>query len=90
MNYANFLLALAHTPRDWRVTKTGRIRRANSQCPISSLSDLSVGWYDIVATQHGIPRGVACLIANSADGFSYDMIREDLLKACGLEPHTRV
>lgn len=100
MTYKQFLVALENTPRDWRVTTEGAIRRGVDQCPISSLERLPAGdWRDVA--ERKLPRVTTGDNITIAADYTMQKIREDkaltarriqrliqirrdLLKACGL------
>ena len=89
MTYQEFLDELRRTPRDWRITFNGRIRR-HEECPITSLRNDHSAFWVVVSANIGLSANLSRDIALAADNrlgwrdFRRRRIRRDLLKACGL------
>ena len=102
MTRKEFLEALSRTPRDWYLDEDGGIRRKSTErfateCPISSLCNMSWGDYRKAGRKLGLSYYLISLISITADDFRTPMIghlfrpalRKKMLKACGLEERRR-
>jgi hypothetical protein len=90
MTYETFLAKLRETPRDWRLTIGGAIRRGGRyghlQCAVSSLQNRCTDEASTVGDVLGLDRSLRHEIENAADGLlgHAPQTRADLLAACGL------
>lgn len=91
MTLEQFYAKLAETPRDWKITAFGRIRRYpdggdDSQCPLSAIRNSGQDTWDDVAMELHLPLKTAAAIVTAADTrmLAYSDIRRRLLNACGL------
>lgn len=88
MTEREFLKRLRQTPRDWRVTYWGHIRRyadANSpRCPISSLVASPCSQYKECAGWMRIPPKLRDRIFAASDDYGERGLRQKLLRACGI------
>lgn len=98
MTLDEFFERLRQTPRDWRVTERGGIRRGNGdfmdeqQCPISSLADRPVIDWGIAFRELQLDGDLSMRILDSADcdghneGYRWfdPALRAKLLDRCGL------
>ena len=70
MNFNQFLRALRKTPRDWRLTANGKIRRGParaSQCPVSALGGRPCGDYRAAGISIGLADELILCLAINAD-----------------------
>ena len=88
MTLKQFLVRLRKTPRDWRLTDQGSIRRARSQCPMSALVGTGSNNYLSAGEKLALPEPDVHEIAYAADSRARSKLRSQLLKACGLSRET--
>ncbi len=87
MTTDEFLIKLEQTPRDWKVSRSGKVRRFNSElndmvCPLEEVLGVNKA---LLTTAHDMGLHEATLIMGAAD-FHRDKaeLRARILKACGL------
>jgi hypothetical protein len=91
MELSEFLEKLAQTPRDWFIGADGELKRPNTmECPITAVDGrgLSASMFPTSAARLCIDAPLRFQIVDAADngGKLFDRsIRNQLLKACGLE-----
>lgn len=91
MTYDEFLAALRKTPRDWRLTQFGALRRYTKplrECPLSSVTGCNDDFLSpkVAAVKLGLTMKEGEDIIFAADNcFADPRIRSDLLAACGIK-----